>query len=145
MEGEQQHHPNLVKLSDSEDIRLQEPWQDIRQLDVYDTNGEQIGSVEELYVDRQEHLPRFLDVAAGGFLGIGKKHFLIPVEEVSRDVGEEERVTVNQSRDKVVGSPEFERRQVAFRKGFLGNLARPAYPTQLTGDPLLYLPLQFWR
>ena len=68
-----------------------------------------------------------------------------PLSEVSRDVGEEERVTVNQSRDKVVGSSEFERRQVAFRKGFLGNLARPAYPTQLTGDPLLYLPLQFWR
>ena len=108
MEGEQHPHPNLVKLSDSEDIRLQEPWQDIRQLDVYDTNGEQIGSVEELYVDRQEQLPRFLDVAAGGFLGIGKKHFLIPVEEVSRDVGEEERVTVSQSRDKVVGSPEFD-------------------------------------
>jgi hypothetical protein len=60
-----------------------------------------------------------------------------PLSEVSRDVGEEERVTVNQSRDKVVGSPEFERRQAA--------LARPACPTQLTGDPLLYLPLQFWR
>ena len=108
MEGEQHPHPNLVKLSDSEDIRLQEPWQDIRQLDAYDTNGEQIGSVEELYVDRQEHLPRFLDIAAGGFLGIGKKHFLIPVEEVSRDVSEGERVTVNQSRDKVVDSPEFD-------------------------------------
>ena len=131
MEGEQHPHPNLVKLSDSEDIRLQEPWQDIRQLDAYDTNGEQIGSVQELYVDRQEHLPRFLDVAAEGFLGIGKKHFLIPVEEVSRDVGEEERVTVNQSRDKVVGSPEFERRRVAFRKGSRElsqtSLSRPAH------------------
>ncbi len=79
MEHEQQH-PNLVKLSESEDIRVQEPWQDIRELDVYDINGEQIGSVEDLYVDREAQLPRFLDVAAGGFLGIGKKHFLIPVE-----------------------------------------------------------------
>ena len=104
----QQQHPNLVKLSESEDIRVQEPWQDIRELDAYDINGEQIGSVEDLYVDREEHLPRFLDVSAGGFLGLGKKHFLIPVEEVSRDVGEEERVTVNQSRDKVVGSPDFD-------------------------------------
>jgi sporulation protein YlmC with PRC-barrel domain len=107
VEGEQQH-PNLVKLSESENIRVQEPWQDIRELDVYDINGEQIGSVEDLYVDREAQLPRFLDVAAGGFLGLGKKHFLIPVEEVSRDVGEEERVTVNQSRDKVVGSPDFD-------------------------------------
>jgi sporulation protein YlmC with PRC-barrel domain len=104
----QQQHPNLVKLSESEDIRVQEPWQDIRELDVYDINSEQIGSVEDLYVDQEEHLPRFLDVAAGGFLGIGKKHFLVPVEEVSRDVSEEDRVTVNQSKDKVMRSPEFD-------------------------------------
>jgi sporulation protein YlmC with PRC-barrel domain len=102
---------NLVKLSEAENIRVQEPWQDIRELDVYDINGEQIGSVEDLYVDREAQRPRFLDVSAGGFLGLGKKHFLIPVEEVSRDVGEE-RVTVNQSRGKVVGSPDFDPEEV---------------------------------
>jgi sporulation protein YlmC with PRC-barrel domain len=98
--------PNLVKMSD-EDLRLDEPWQDIRELDVYDIDGEQIGSVEDLYVERETRLPRFLDVSAGGFLGIGKKHFLVPVEEVSRDVSEE-RVTVNRYRQKVLDSPEFD-------------------------------------
>jgi sporulation protein YlmC with PRC-barrel domain len=88
--------PNLAKMSES-DFRLEEPWQDIRGLDVYDGNGEQIGSVDDLYVDRDSRLPRFLIVSAGGFLGVGKKHFLIPVEEVSRDMGED-RVTVNQNR-----------------------------------------------
>jgi len=109
-----QQRPNLVKLSESEDLRLEEPWQDIRGLDVMDVNGEQIGSVEDLYVDREARLPlpRFLDVSAGGFLGIGKKHFLVPVEEVSRDVGEEDRVIVSQHRDKVVGSPDFEAEEV---------------------------------
>jgi len=102
--GEQ---PNLVKLSDSESTHLEDSWQDIRELDVYDVNGEQVGSVEDLYVERDTRLPRFLDVSAGGFLGIGKKHFLIPVEEVSRDMSED-RVRVNQSKDKVVGSPEFD-------------------------------------
>ena len=43
---------NLVKLSDS-DIRLDEPWHDIRELAVYDIDGEQIGSVEDLYVDQK--------------------------------------------------------------------------------------------
>jgi hypothetical protein len=38
---------------------------------------------------------------------VGKKHFLIPVEEVSRDMGEDQ-VTVNQNRDKVVNSPDFD-------------------------------------
>ena len=99
--------PNLVKLSE-EELHLDEPWQDIRRLDVFGLDGEQIGSVEELYVERDSRLPRFLVVSAGGFLGLGKKHFLVPVEKVSRDVGEHERVTLNRDRDKVVGSPNFE-------------------------------------
>jgi sporulation protein YlmC with PRC-barrel domain len=101
----------LVKLSE-EDLHLDEPWQDIRGLDVYDVDGEQIGSVEELYVERDSRLPRFLVVSAGGFLGVGKKHFLVPVEEVSRDMGEQERVTLNWDRDKVVSSPNFEADEV---------------------------------
>jgi sporulation protein YlmC with PRC-barrel domain len=101
-----ERHPNLLKMSDA-DFRLEEPWQDIRGLDVYDVNGEQIGSVEDLYVDRDSRLPRFLEVSAGGLLGIGKKHFLIPIEEVSRDM-DEDRVTLNQRREKVVDSPDFD-------------------------------------
>ena len=102
---------NLAKLSEV-DLLLEEPWQDIRGLEVYDANGEQIGSVEDLYVDRDSRLPRFLEVSAGGFLGIGKKHFLIPIEEVSREMGED-RVTVNQPRNKVVESPDFDPDDVA--------------------------------
>ena len=40
-------------------------------------------------------------------MGMGKKHFLVPVEAVSRDVGEE-RVTIMVSRLKVLNSPEFD-------------------------------------
>jgi sporulation protein YlmC with PRC-barrel domain len=106
-----QQRSNLTKLSEV-DLLLEEPWQDIRGLEVYDVNGEQIGDVEDLYVDRDSRLPRFLEVSAGGFLGIGKKHFLIPIEEVSREMGED-RVTVNQPRDKVVESPDFDPDDVA--------------------------------
>ncbi len=101
-----QQRSNLTKLSDS-DLPLEEPWQDMRGLAVYDIQDEQIGSVEDLYVDREVRLPSYLVVSAGGFLGVGKKHFLIPVEEVSRDVGEE-RVTVTVPKDKVLNSPEFD-------------------------------------
>ena len=101
-----QQRSSLTKLSELA-VPLEENWQDIRNLNVYDISDEQIGSVADLYVDQQARQPRFLIVSAGGFLGIGKKHFLIPVEEVSRDVGEE-RVTVTQSRDKVLNSPEFD-------------------------------------
>jgi sporulation protein YlmC with PRC-barrel domain len=101
-----QQRSNLTKLSEL-DLPLEEPWQDTRGLDVYDITDEQIGSVEDLYVDREARQPRFVVVSAGGFLGVGKKHLLVPVEEVSRDVSEE-RVTVSESRDKVLNSPEFD-------------------------------------
>lgn len=97
---------SLVRLSDSEDVRLQFRTQDVRGLHVYDSNGEQIGSVENLYVDEEKREVRFLDVAAGGFLGIGEKHFLIPVEAVT-EVGEDS-LTVDRSRQKVVDSPPFD-------------------------------------
>ena len=87
---------------------LEEGWQDIRNLDVYDAADEQIGIVEDLYVDREARQPSYLVVSAGGLLGVGKKHFLIPVGEVSRDVGEQQRVTVMVPKEKVLNSPEFD-------------------------------------
>jgi ribosomal 30S subunit maturation factor RimM len=101
-----QQRSNLTKLSQT-DLPLEEPWQDMRGLDVYDIQDEQIGSVADLYVDREVRLASYLVVSAGGFLGIGKKHFLIPVEEVSRDVSED-RVTITVQKEKVLNSPEFD-------------------------------------
>ena len=102
-ERTEQHQ--LVKLGDT-DFRLEEPEQDIRGLDVYDDEGNQIGSVEDLYVDTEERQVRFLDVGAGGFLGIGEKHFMIPVEAVT-DVGDDG-VTIEHDTEKVTSSPPFD-------------------------------------
>ena len=40
-----------------------------------------------------------------GVLGLGEKHFMIPMEAVTDSSGG--RVTINQSREKVEGSPEL--------------------------------------
>jgi len=113
MESGQQRF-NLAKLRDS-DLPLKENWQEVLGLDVYDITGEQIGSVEDLYVNRdprqQRFLvePRFLVVSAGGLLEVGKKHFLIPVEKISREVVKNRvRVWVSVHREKVLNSPEFD-------------------------------------
>jgi sporulation protein YlmC with PRC-barrel domain len=98
--------PHLVSLKES-DLYLDEPWQDLRGFDVYDTNDDQIGSVEDVYVDREQRQAHLLDVSAGGMLGIGKKHFLVPVEEVKRAVNEK-RLTVEHPKEKVMESPEFD-------------------------------------
>jgi sporulation protein YlmC with PRC-barrel domain len=102
-ERTEQHQ--LVRLSDS-DFRLEAPEQDVRGLGVYDRDGREIGSVEDLYVDTEERKIRFLDVGAGGFLGIGEKHFMIPVEAV-KNVGEDG-VTIEHGREKVAESPPFD-------------------------------------
>ena len=92
----------LVKLSDSE-FHFEDPALDIRGLGVFNRNGEQMGSVEDLYIDPERRKVRFLDVAAGGFLGLGEKRFLIPVEAVVKIY--EDGITVNQGHDKVSESP----------------------------------------
>jgi sporulation protein YlmC with PRC-barrel domain len=98
--------PNLVNLNDT-DLHLEEPWQDLRGLDVYDINDDQIGSVEDVYVDRGQRQARLLDVSAEGMFGIGKKHFLVSVEDVKRDM-DRECVTVEHPKDKVMESPAFD-------------------------------------
>ena len=101
---------NLVKLSDS-GLVLENPEHDVRGLDVHDKGGEQIGEVADLYVDEDRRGVRFLDVKAGGFLGIGEKDFLIPVEAVLE--ADDEKVVVDQTRQKVIDSPPLDTGVVA--------------------------------
>jgi sporulation protein YlmC with PRC-barrel domain len=74
----------LIRLGDS-DLVPANPKNELRGkyvcvADVVDRKV--IGSVEDLYIDRQELEVRLLEVGAGGLLGIGKKRFLVPVEAV---------------------------------------------------------------
>ena len=71
----------LVRLSDS-DFVPQNPEDDLRGKDVYDPEGQRIGGVKDLYIDHREREMRFLQVSAGGFLGMGEKPLLVPVEAV---------------------------------------------------------------
>ena len=98
--------PVLVRLSDS-GLALEDLTHDVRGLDVYDRDGDQIGTVRDLYADAQERKVCFLDVTAGGFLGLGERRFLIPVEAVS-EVREDGVVVVDQKRRKVAESPLFD-------------------------------------
>ncbi len=93
--------PKLVKLSDS-GLRLQDRASDVRGFGVFTRDGERVGSVEDFYVDTVEREVRFLEVGTGGFMGLGEKHFLIPVETVT--AFSEGGVTVDQSREEV-GEP----------------------------------------
>ena len=92
----------LVRLGDSDFVPAN-PEDDVRGKDVYDAEGQRIGSVEDLYIERKEREVRFLEVGAGGFLGIGEKRFLVPVETVTQVT--EDRVAIEPERTQKVEGP----------------------------------------
>ncbi|MGH7756366.1 MAG: PRC-barrel domain-containing protein, partial [Vulcanimicrobiaceae bacterium] len=95
----------LVKLS-AANLTLADPTQDIRHRNVVDQNGAAIGHVSELFVDRGKRTLRMLQVAAGGFLGLGERHFLIPIEAVASVTPDE--VRINRTCEHVVNSPAYD-------------------------------------
>ena len=71
----------LIRLGDS-DFVAANPEDDVRGKAVYDAQGQRMGSVSDLYIDRKEREVRFLEVGTGGFMRIGEKNYLVPVEAV---------------------------------------------------------------
>ena len=117
----------LVRLGNSDFVPAN-PEDDLRSKDVYDAHGQRVGSVEDLYIERKEREVRFLEVGAGGFLGIGEKRFLVPVEAVTQVT--EDRVTIEPERtQKVEGLAPFDTKvappPVADRRA--GDYASPPY------------------
>jgi sporulation protein YlmC with PRC-barrel domain len=92
----------LIRLGDSDFVPAN-PEEDVRGKDVYDAEGQRIGSVGDLYIDRREREVRFLEVGAGGFLGIGEKRFLVPVEAVTQVA--EGWITIEPDRTERVAGP----------------------------------------
>ncbi len=94
----------LVKLSET-DLTVADAEQDIRGRAVVDENGEHLGTVEDLLIDTTHKKVRFLDVGSGGFLGIGEKTIIIPVDAIS-DIGED-KVVIRHSRGQVANAPRY--------------------------------------
>jgi len=92
----------LIRLGDSDFVpaNLED---DLRGKDVYDTEGQRIGRVRDLYIDRKEREVCFLEVGTGGFVGIGEKRFLVPVKAVVEVA--EDWVAIEPGRTKKVEGP----------------------------------------
>ena len=98
----------LIKLRDS-DLPRDANARVLLDHYVYDRDEEKIGMVKDLYLDEEDKDVRFLDVGAGGFLGLGEKHYMVPIEAVTDTGGV---VTIEPSREKVEGSPELDTKGV---------------------------------
>ncbi len=97
--------PTLLRLSDTA-LTLSHPEEDVRGRKVIDASGEQIGHVDDLMIDDQEKKVRFLQVASGGFLGIGRTKVLIPVDVIQKITPEA--VQIDRTREHVAGSPPYD-------------------------------------
>lgn len=78
---------NVVRLARHQLPRPPQPgvYRELRQKSVIDSRGRITGTVENLYVDEDSRHLRFVDVVTSGFLGLGRKHHLVPVEAVSEE------------------------------------------------------------
>ena len=96
---------SLHKLSDT-NLVVADPVEDVRGKKVVDRFGDEIGSVDDLLIDDREKKVRFLQIASGGFLGIGETTFLLPVDAVKKIIGDT--VHIDKTREHIAGSPRYD-------------------------------------
>jgi sporulation protein YlmC with PRC-barrel domain len=95
----------LLRLNES-GLTVADENADVRGRKVFDSAGEEIGKVEDLLIDEDEHRVRFLQLGAGGFLGLGEHRFLIPVDAVTRLTPDA--IYVGRTREHVAGGPRYD-------------------------------------
>jgi sporulation protein YlmC with PRC-barrel domain len=81
------------------------PHHELRQKRVLDSEGSVVGTVANLYVEEQSRQLRFLDVLTSDFLGLERKHHLVPIEAViEEDPGS---ITLGVDQETVKRAPTF--------------------------------------
>ena len=78
------------------------PQRELRQRGVFDSGGDLIGHVANVYVDEERNY-RFVDIAVGGFKGLNAKHRLVPVEAIA--LGEPGSLTLTVDRQTLESAP----------------------------------------
>ncbi len=118
----QEEGSDIVKLDDFEG-ELDEHWQDARGRRVIDKNGDEVGTVEELYIWEGPSTVHLISVSDE------ERSFLIPVHTVTNV--DEEAVALEVGKGKVTDSPEFESGDVPDPEARRAAFAYFGYP-----DPL---------
>jgi hypothetical protein len=92
------------------------PQHEMRQKRVLDAGGTVVGTVADLYVDEDSRQLRFVDVVTSDFLGLERKHHLLPVEAVSEeDPGS---ITLGVDQESVERAPAFPNPHLAPDEGY---------------------------
>jgi sporulation protein YlmC with PRC-barrel domain len=84
-------------------IEVADAKEDVRRRKVFDRAGQEIGKVDEVFVDPGERRARFVSVKTGDVLGLGGKQFLIPVDAIASAAAD--RIVIDESRDRILKGP----------------------------------------
>jgi sporulation protein YlmC with PRC-barrel domain len=95
-----------LRLLSESTFTFANPYQDVRGWMVKDTNGTDLGHLEDVLIDEAAEKVRFLKVAHGGILGFGVSHSFIPIEEVTAVAHGQ--ITVATPAEKVAAAPRFD-------------------------------------
>jgi sporulation protein YlmC with PRC-barrel domain len=129
----------LVKLGDT-DLTVADHAEDIRGRKVLDREREEIGKIDDLFIDQKEQKVRFLEVSAGGFLGLGETKFMIPVDAITAISADE--VRIDQTRERVTGAPRYTP-ELADRR-YLVNMYRHYGYAPYWGAGYVYPPYPYY-
>jgi len=94
----------LVSLKSGQ-TELVDTNEDILGRKVVDLNGEDVGKVDDVFVDQDQRHARFLSVKAGDMLGLGGKTFLIPVDAIQSVTPD--KVPIKAAKDRILTGPEL--------------------------------------
>ncbi len=114
-----QKSPTLSRLRDNAKT-VSSSDEDVRGRMVKDKDGQDLGKIEGLMIDDEEHRVRFMEVATGGFLGFGERKSFIPVESITRITADE--VHIDRARAHVAGAPSYDPAVVAEDAGYFFSL-----------------------
>ncbi|MFI7068415.1 PRC-barrel domain-containing protein [Kribbella sp. NPDC050124] len=95
----------LVRLKDT-DLTVAGSAADVRGRLAVDANGDELGQVDDLFVDTGEQKVRFLQLGSGGFLGIGEKKVLVPVDAVAQV--DDDKIVIDHERRQIAAAPEYD-------------------------------------
>lgn len=70
-------------------------------------DDEEIATIDDLYIDYDEHSVRYVTLDVGGFLGIGAKTVLVPFERLQW-AGDGDHLYLDADRETIENAPEFD-------------------------------------
>jgi sporulation protein YlmC with PRC-barrel domain len=112
----------LVRLDDFEG-ELEETWQEAQGLKVFDKNGDEVGTVEDLYIYKDAEAVHLIKVEVEG------SHVLIPVDAARS--ASEDGVELEQDKDTIAASPEHDSDDVPDSETSRKAYEHFGYPDQL--------------